>query len=369
MNHRSHLAAALLAAALSLGVTLPPAVAQAEGESSQQLQATADQLMAEVREKVRAYNEASERVGDLEARIFKGEAAIADIEGQLPAKRQLAARSVKSLYKMSQDDAGLVGLILCSEDFESFVANLQYLDAVTAYNDEQVADLAQAQSDLQTAQATLEVQRQQAEDERRAADEALSAAQDAAAQAQRAADEARAEEQARAAAAAALGGGSLSQASSPDEAIATTDGLLRQAGLSPAGDDAPEGEDRDAFVGRWAPRLDAYLAGRPLAGQGAAFAGAAWDAGIDPRWSAAESMLESGAGAACFAPYNAYGWLARGGFSSWEEGIREHATYLRGTYGTSPTPAAAALYLVGDPAALAESSEYYQSLLAEVAKI
>lgn len=367
MRHR--IVAATTAFAVALGSLSLPAVALAEPTSSQELQATADELMAEVRERVKAYNEAQAKVADLEGQISKSEADIADIQARLPQERASAARSIKNLYRMSQDDAGLVGLILCSEDFESFVANITYLDAVTDYQSERVQALVRSEQDLETAKATLEVQRQQAAEEQAQADEALSAAQEAAERAQEAADAARTAEEAQAAAATALSGGGFTQAASPEEAISVTNALAAQAGIAVRDDVPATGDDRDAFVDAWAPRIDAYLAGRPLAGQGRAFAEAAWDAGIDPRWSAATSMIESGGGAACFAAYNAYGWLARGGFSSWEEGVRAHATYLRGTYGTSFTPAAAALYLVGDPSALAESNEYYLSVMGEIAKI
>lgn len=367
VRHRT--LAAVTAAIITLGSLGLPTPAIAEGETSQELQATADQLMAEVREKVQAYNDAVARADDLKARVAKTEDDIAGIEARLPGERERAAKSIKSLYRMSQDDTGLVGLILCSENFESFISNVAYLESVTEYNNVRVRTLVDEQANLETAKATLEVQREEADAEAEAADEALAAAQEAAQRAQAAADAARAVEEARAAAAAAYGGGGFTQAATPEEAIATTNALAEQVGITVAGDTATQDATKEAFVAKWGPRIDAYLAGRPLQGQGATFAEAAWDAGIDPRWSAAESMVESGGGAACFAAYNAYGWLGRGAFSSWEEGVREHATYLRGMYGTSPTPAAAALYLVGDPSAVAESSEYYQSLMAEVARI
>lgn len=338
-------------------------VALAEGTSSQELQRQADELMADVREKVAAYNDALSRAEDLQARVAQTEEDISRIEGDLPARRERAARSIKSLYRMSQDDSGLVALILCSDDFESLVTSLRYLDSVAAYNTEQVQALVTARDDLETAKATLEAQRQQAQQEAQAASQALGEAQAAAERAQAAADAARALEAAR------VGSGGFTSAASSEEAIATTDALAEEAGVAVAGDDSDDAQGREAFVEKWAPRIDAYLAGRPLQGQGRAFAEAAFDQCLDPRWSPATSMVESGGGAACFASYNAYGWLARGGFSSWEEGVREHAAYLRGTYGTSPTPAAAGLYLVGDPTALAESNEYYLALLTEMAKV
>ena len=60
---------------------------------------------------------------------------------------------------------------------------------------------------------------------------------------------------------------------------------------------------KEAFVSEWTSRIKAYLAGSPLAGQGATFAEAAWSNGVDPRWSPAISNTESSKGAHCFLPY------------------------------------------------------------------
>ena len=88
----------------------------------------------------------------------------------------------------------------------------------------------------------------------------------------------------------------------------------------------------DEFVSTWTARIDAYLAGSPLAGQGRTFAEAAWNNGVDPRWSPAISNTESSKGAHCFAPYNAWGW-GDSSWSSWEEAINAHVAGLAANYG------------------------------------
>ena len=90
--------------------------------------------------------------------------------------------------------------------------------------------------------------------------------------------------------------------------------------------------ERDAFVAQWAGRIDAYLAGSPMAGQGATFAAAAWDYGVDPRFSPAIAFVESTLGAYCFLPYNAWGW-GSSSWSSWEEAIYAHVAGLSRGYG------------------------------------
>ena len=100
---------------------------------------------------------------------------------------------------------------------------------------------------------------------------------------------------------------------------------------------------KEAFISTWSQRIDAYLSGSPLAGQGATFATAAWDYGVDPRWSPAISNTESSKGAVCFKPYNAWGW-GQSSWGSWEEAINAHVAGLASAYGYSITYGAAMKY-------------------------
>ena len=106
--------------------------------------------------------------------------------------------------------------------------------------------------------------------------------------------------------------------------------------------------DYDSFINEWTSRIDNYLAGSPMAGQGYNFAVAAWNTGVDPRWSPAIACIESSKGLYCAGSYNAWGWSARGGgwrsFSSWGEGVSAHVAYLGANYGSTLTPAAAKKY-------------------------
>ncbi|MBQ9001944.1 MAG: glucosaminidase domain-containing protein [Eggerthellaceae bacterium] len=94
--------------------------------------------------------------------------------------------------------------------------------------------------------------------------------------------------------------------------------------------DAYTGEDD--YVAEWAKRIDAYLAGSPLAGQGLMFAKAAYEYGVDPRFSPAISYTESGKGQYCFQSHNAWGW-GSSSWDSWEEAIYDHVAGLSRGYG------------------------------------
>lgn len=100
---------------------------------------------------------------------------------------------------------------------------------------------------------------------------------------------------------------------------------------------------KEAFLAEWTARIDDYLAGSPLAGYGAVFAEAAWDNGVDPRWSPAISNTESGKGSVCFLPCNAWGW-GSSSWDDWESAIRSHVAGLAAGYGYSITPEAAQAY-------------------------
>lgn len=89
---------------------------------------------------------------------------------------------------------------------------------------------------------------------------------------------------------------------------------------------------KDAFISEWTNRINNYLAGSPLAGQGETFATAAWENGVDPRWSPAISNTESTKGTNCFLPHNAWGWGSTG-WNSWEEAINAHVAGLAKGYG------------------------------------
>lgn len=89
---------------------------------------------------------------------------------------------------------------------------------------------------------------------------------------------------------------------------------------------------KEAFMAEWTTRIDNYLAGSPLAGYGAVFAEAAWENGVDPRFSPAISNTESSKGRNCFKYHNAWGW-GQSSWGTWEEAINAHVAGLSAGYG------------------------------------
>lgn len=119
---------------------------------------------------------------------------------------------------------------------------------------------------------------------------------------------------------------------------------------------------KDAFIAEWTARIDAYLAGSPLAGYGFAFADAAWQHGVDPRWSPAISNTESTKGANCFAPHNAWGWTG-GSWGDWNTAIYAHVAGLSSIYGHTISYANAKKYCPPN------YDHWYRATMSEMAKI
>ena len=119
---------------------------------------------------------------------------------------------------------------------------------------------------------------------------------------------------------------------------------------------------KTAFIDEWTLRINTYLAGSPLAGMGATFATAAWENGVDPRWSPAISNTESTKGAHCFLSHNAWGWGSTG-WGSWEEAIWAHVSGLAKGYGYTISYANAMKYCPPN------YDNWFRDTLNEMAKI
>lgn len=100
---------------------------------------------------------------------------------------------------------------------------------------------------------------------------------------------------------------------------------------------------KDVFLETWGTRIDAYLAGSPLSGKGRVFAEAAFEYGVDPRWSPAISNTESTKGRNCFRSHNAWGWMGSS-WNNWDDAIWAHVKGLADGYGYTISVQAAMKY-------------------------
>ena len=371
-----------------------PVVAHAE---------TMEEVQERLQEATAAYDKAQERIERIEELIVKNEARIAEIETELPEQREAAASSIRTVYKMQQDVHGLLELILSSESFFDFLESIQYLDIIQARSTQTIDELVELNDELDERRVQLADAHNQATAERQAAQDAIDDAVAAREELERiAAEEAAREEAERQAAleeaarraaeqetftnasgnqVAYEDPGDItqqtdsSQQAKPTETESQGDNSQssgEQGGNQSSGDNqggngsgsqgGNEGDSQSAaqgssqgstsevtydqrtiFVYVWTKRIDAYLKGTPLSGYGYAFAEAAWDYGVDPRYSPAISYVESSCGAYCFRSHNAWGW-GSSSWSDWDTAIRAHVRGLAAGYGYTLTYAGAQKY-------------------------
>lgn len=371
------LAACAIAAALSLPVLAP---SEALADPVEELQS----VQQKIREGNAAYDEATARVSELEDQIAENRDRIEQIERELPGMQERATDSLRTLYKMQQGSGGLVELLLGADDFYDLLSTIQYLDVIQAKNTSALDELVALENELTQTRIALDGQQQEAEEEQQRAEDALAeaeqargeleekiAAQAAAEEAQRraaleAAQRAREEAERAAAEKAAAEQAAESEAQDEVEDPTFTTGSGSEAPVevpeSPDAGSVDWSSDKQAFVSEWSARIDAYLAGSPLAGQGATFAEAAWEFGVDPRFSPAISTVESSTGRVCFLPHNAWGW-GSSSWSSWEEAIWDHVEGLAIGYGGQLTYAGAKKYCPPN------ADHWYTSVLANMEKI
>ncbi len=341
--------AAVLCAGL-LGLGTAPVTAGA---------ATLDELTQQIEQTNESYESASQLVEEVEAKIAANEERIAQIEAELPEKREAAANCMKVQYKLQQGSAGLIELLLSAENFNELISTIQYLDIINSHNNNAIDELVALDEELGQTRLALETEKQQAEASKQEAQESLTAAVSARQQLeQQMAEQAAAEEAQRQAAiaAAAAAASTDTTASSDGSSAGTTNSSSQTTFETETGNTStvtvPEqtdpgtvdwSSDKSSFVSSWGSRIDNYLAGSPLAGYGRTFAEAAWDYGCDPRLSPAISCIESGKGTYCFKSHNAWGWGSVS-WSDWDTAIRAHTKGLASIYGGHLTYSGAQMY-------------------------
>ena len=325
MQHSNHRTAALIAskpariitsAALAVALTATPMLSPVAAYAASQ--ATQDQLSAaqqKIEAATSAYNDARTKLDDLQKQIDSNEASIEEIEAKLPEQQAKASSAMRDLYKYQKGTNPIVSFLVNAQSLGEFITTCKYTNQITSSSVDEIEELNNMQLRSE-AQANAE-QENAAELAKLEADKAAAAEK--------------------------LSGEGVSGSNSSSQATNTNTTIDTTVNNANTGS-----SDYDSFINEWTSRIDNYLAGSPMAGQGYNFAVAAWNTGVDPRWSPAIACIESTKGAYCANSYNAWGWSARGGgwrsFGSWSEGISAHVAYLGANYGSTLTPAAAKKY-------------------------
>ena len=296
----------------------------------------ADEFQSEIEASAKKYDEASKQASELQAQIEENEARINEINEVVPVAQEKADASMRELYDLSNNFGMLINMILGIESISDAIESYNYLDHVRSKNVDQIRTLTSLKEELDTLQTDLTSKKAEADAKAQEADAALKKAQAAREEAQRKAQEKAAAEKA------ALEAAAKAEKEKQEQGKQTVL-VVDEKITSPQKDEADWTSDKETFVNEWAGRIDNYLAGSPLAGQGKTFAEAAWDFGVDPRWSPAISNTESSKGLYCFKPHNAWGW-GNVSWDSWEEAIYAHVKGLANGYGYTISEAAAKKY-------------------------
>ena len=319
-----------------------------------------EDLRANIEKSNNDYNNAANQVADLQQKIQDNETRIKEIENQLPEQRSRAAASIANTYRMQQGSLGIIDLILSTDNFNDLISLLQYLNIISSRNADAINDLVDLSNELDTTKKDLNAQMAEAEKQKQAASDALQEAIDARNALQKQMEEQRAAEKAQEEAAIAEAQkkaqeshNTFTNASGQQtDYVAPSDNSSDNSSDSSHSSNSSSSVDwsdgKSAFVSKWSGRIDAYLSGSPLAGYGSTFAEAAWEYGVDPRFSPAISAVESTNGAYCFRPHNAWGW-GSASWGSWEEAIWAHVAGLASGYDGYLTYSGAAKYNPANP--------------------
>ncbi len=360
-TYRNAPLALVLSAALAFGgsgaIALQPGRALAEDIDTN---VQADAAQQEVERTAAEYDSAIARVGELNDKIADNEQRIDELEESLPEQQQRSSAACVKLYKTQANTPGLIEMVLGSQSIVDFFTSLEYISHVFSTNQAEINRLADLKHELEQTRQELENTLKEADAEADRAAQALTAAQEVRQEAQRKAQE-EAARQAEEAAKAAAQAQAEAEAKAAEEAQAQAEAEAKAADAAqaeaasestssnttevatPAPDNADWSSDKATFVSAWAGRIDSYLAGSPMAGTGEIFAEAAWDYGVDPRYSPAISNTESSKGLYCFNSHNAWGWGSES-WDSWEDAIRDHVAGLARGYGYTISVEAAKKY-------------------------
>jgi len=159
-------------AGLALAATLAsPTMAPAD-ESLESLQNEAIQANERL-------EEARQELDDLNEGIARNEERSQELAEQIPEHRERAKVSIREDYKLRQNSAGLLDLVLSSASAEELVSSVQYLEAIVESNTEAIATYSAEAQELDATTESLRAQKDMVTTKTEEAETALADAQEA----------------------------------------------------------------------------------------------------------------------------------------------------------------------------------------------
>ena len=391
LGHRALYAFAIGAALVIASIPIAPVQPAFAAEERGTIIDTVEQFEIEALED--AYKAASAKAAEANARVEESQAEIDKIEQRIPGQQERCNRAVRNSYFLHNNKMSYLDVILGAETFEDLIKEAEYFTRVSRTNADELNKLKNMVADLENAKVELDEAKAEADAQEAIAREALVTAQD-----ERMCRQREGIEKAYSDAGMLSGAASLTAANSDTSSDSEGDSDASSSSSSSDGQESNSNESESSaslppveatgdiegiedgvdwhmteeeFVNEWAPRIDAYFEGSPMAGTGKAFALASFRYCIDPRWSPAISNIESGKGAVCIRPHNAWGWGAADSdpynlaseWDSWESAINTHVKGLAKGYGYTISISGAQKYCPPN------WQRWYNTTLAEMAKI
>ncbi len=317
----------------------------ADDTKLKEMEKTAYELQKEIEAKQSDYSLAIQRVKKVDKEIEYQSNKILELEQDLENQKERSAQAARSYYKIQSNSSDIIGFLLNSGTFQDFLSHVEYITRIVGSSLDEINHIYVIKDEINNSVEELREAQNQASTYAQEAEDALNAAKTAQSEVQRRIEEevrlqaeiaataaALAEQERKNNEAAALGNQSQSSANQPS--TRSSNSSLKPIDLS---------SEEGAFIAEWTARIDAYLAGSPLAGQGNTFARAAYQYGVDPRLSPAISFTESSKGLYCFRSHNAWGW-GSSSWGSWEAAIFDHVAGLARGYGGKLTEEGAQKY-------------------------
>ncbi|MCL2807445.1 MAG: hypothetical protein FWD27_04680 [Coriobacteriia bacterium] len=281
---------------------------------------------AQVDEASVRFDEATTQIAELKKEIDLLSDRIDTIQEILPEARDLSDQAARDYYRMLSASNPFLEMVFGATSLAEFFAKVEYSTRLNQSCLDNITSLSRLSDELEDSRVELDEKMVALEDERLRAEEALIDAQNARLAVEEAARHI----------------SEITSTATAEVAAAVANGTHVHADpLFPGMSGLPSA--KQAFVDLWSPRIDDYLAGSPLAGYGYAFANAAYDYNVDPRWSPGISCKESSKGRYCFRAYNAWGW-GQVNWPDWQTAIYEHVLGLSLYYGYTISEAAAKKY-------------------------
>ena len=158
------IATAVVLCALSLHTTSSSNTFAYADDEKPDYKKTALELQQEIEARQADLAAASEEVDAAQTAIDETQSRLDELEKAVPAQRERSAAAVREQYKLQQQSAGIVDMLLSSGSFEEFIDGVEYANRVSDANAAEMNRLQQIEDEITATQSELRETQQAAEE-------------------------------------------------------------------------------------------------------------------------------------------------------------------------------------------------------------